>query len=168
MIHASHPRRDRTPQMGCGHPRLRHQMIQASPPPARTSRSSFTQSKAVSNAKREKADRDRIDNCLEGAVGLGGRRAKDAMAEVEGDHQVPVGAPMRTSPRFFSPAEAAGSVFRPPFCRRSHGPGPGHSRTIMAAYTRRRNGTVGQAVPLGLSMALSHSLSWSGPWPWPA
>jgi nickel/cobalt transporter (NicO) family protein len=39
-----------------------------------------------------------------------------------------------------------------------HGLEPGHSKTIMAAYIVAIRGTVGQAVLLGLSAALSHSL----------
>jgi nickel/cobalt transporter (NicO) family protein len=39
-----------------------------------------------------------------------------------------------------------------------HGLEPGHSKTIMAAYIVAIRGTIGQAVLLGLSAALSHSL----------
>ncbi|MCB2099703.1 MAG: nickel/cobalt efflux protein RcnA, partial [Rhodobacterales bacterium] len=39
-----------------------------------------------------------------------------------------------------------------------HGLEPGHSKTMMAAFIIAVRGTVGQAVLLGLSAALSHSL----------
>src|SRR5215210_997938 len=39
-----------------------------------------------------------------------------------------------------------------------HGLEPGHSKTMMAAYIVAIRGTVTQAVILGLSAALSHSL----------
>src|SRR5881227_2112924 len=39
-----------------------------------------------------------------------------------------------------------------------HGLEPGHSKTMMAAFIIAIRGTVGQAVLLGLSAAISHSL----------
>src|SRR4030095_9196805 len=39
-----------------------------------------------------------------------------------------------------------------------HGLEPGHSKTMMAAFIVAIRGTVGQAVLLGLSAAISHSL----------
>src|SRR5204863_7419262 len=39
-----------------------------------------------------------------------------------------------------------------------HGLEPGHSKTMMAAFIIAVRGTVGQAVLLGLSAAISHSL----------
>src|SRR5258707_4729818 len=39
-----------------------------------------------------------------------------------------------------------------------HGLEPGHSKTMMAAFIVAIRGTIGQAVLLGLSAAISHSL----------
>src|SRR5882757_10544823 len=39
-----------------------------------------------------------------------------------------------------------------------HGLEPGHSKTMMAAFIIAIRGTVGQAILLGLSAAISHSL----------
>src|SRR5215218_8834326 len=39
-----------------------------------------------------------------------------------------------------------------------HGLEPGHSKTMMAAFIVAIRGTIGQAILLGLSAAISHSL----------
>jgi DNA-binding FrmR family transcriptional regulator len=82
MIHASHPDVIARLKRAHGHLASVIQMIEAGRPCADLAQQLHAVEKAVGNAKRELI-RDHIDNCLEGAVGLGGRRAKDAMAEVK-------------------------------------------------------------------------------------
>jgi uncharacterized protein len=82
MKHASHPEAIARLKRAHGHLASVIQMIEAGRPCSDLAQQLQAVEKAVGNAKRELI-RDHIDNCLEGAAGLGGRRARSAMAEVK-------------------------------------------------------------------------------------
>ena len=82
MIHQSHPEVLARLRRAHGHLATVIQMIEAGRPCADLAQQLHAVEKAIGNAKRGLIQ-DHIDHCLDGAVALGGRSAKDAMSEIK-------------------------------------------------------------------------------------
>jgi DNA-binding FrmR family transcriptional regulator len=81
MMHASHPDIIARLKRAQGHLASVIGMVEAGRPCVDLAQQLHAVEKAVANAKRELIQ-DHIDHCLEDAIGQGGRKANEALAEV--------------------------------------------------------------------------------------